>query len=702
MTTFATETLKQASYRMAYVRLTPARYVVDDLANEGGGIYSMTFSFPVVRVERNGVAISSTVSNPPGSNDQYYANEASSTFKVKLAAAPSASNIIVVYYYIFISTSALSAPTLPTDTIGFRVWEPRIINSPEVSLSMSDVITGVFSLSSGTLEIANSDRWFNQFLTANDSFKNKDIAVWFAINDVGGNAQKVFRGTMTSVNLGSDSVSIGYSDGFASMQRPAYMGDSYLEAYFRRETGSFPTMNPAQNGMPCRYIVGWSSRYQQIASDDAVYTYQDSVGTGDQIDQYYEDAVCTNYTQAIGTSANRVWGLCRIKAGKLKTQTFGSITRVYSHADAIHYYIKFSGHNLKVGETVKWTEAAVVYYGQVVYNTAFTYSGNSYDCAIVAATGGTAMSTSSTFTSQSGVALYWYDASATAWRTLYSTRDYTTSTSSTTGGNDYVQITLVNNFEANFGAAAIDPSTDYIKWRVFQDVSSNAARHATILGNICTAAGLTKDAVTFDAVGSSLAVDCMFSMPNCDETEYRSYLEYAQDLLGGTLGFIAMNDLEQVEYHLLDTPSSTNSRDANLCLANSVECAVEYQDVITEVIASNPHNVAQRVLDDTNGPSISRTSLKAKYLHGIDASLSLRHPLENIGLRIDAIINLRSNRRALYQFKTSTIDLTTELGDDLQLETNLLGTATSDDLTVIGYQRGLDSTTITATDLEGL
>lgn len=718
MTTFATEKLKPSSYRMALVRLTPGKYLNDNLSADGGGVYSLGTSAgrpiimspmsTVARIERNGVALSSTASNPPTVNDTYYISETTNTLKVKLAAAPSASNVLVMFYYIYLATEPVSAGADPTGTSRDVIWEPRVINSPDVSQNVSDVVDGTFTLSSSGISIANPDRWFNRYLTQLDSFYKKKVEIWYAINDVGANCKLVFTGTISGVRVNSDTVDLSFTDGFQPLKQTAYMGDTYQESIFLRESGSYPSANPAQVGQPCRYIIGASSRYQQAASDDATYTYRDSVGTGDQLDSYYEDAVCTSFTMLINDLNNRVWTLCRTKTGLLKTQTFGSITRVASLGGGAYFYVKFSGHNLKVGETVRWTEAAVVYYGQVTYDTAFTYSGNSYDCAVLAAAGGSAMTTSSTFTAQKGVALYWYDSSADTWRTLYSQRDWTTSTTTTSGGNDLVKVTFANSFETALGVASLDPTIDKIKFRVFL-ANDSTWLHSTVLQSLVEASGLTIDTTTFTAAGAQLAANCMFSIPNLDETDYRDYFSYIQDMLVGTMGMIALNDSQQVEYHLLDAPSSTDSRDGNLALNDSVECEVGYQDIYTEVVASNPHNVASRVLDDTSGPAVSRSSLKAKYLHGGSNRLTLRHCLEKIGARIDAIINLRSMRRALYTFKTATADLSTEIGDDVLLETNVIGSnssdiyaVTNDSLTVVGYQRGLDSTTVTATDLEGL
>ena len=135
---FADEIDRSDSHRYALVRLRPARYVSESLSLSGG-VYQMTFPYPVARVERNGTALTEDATTP-STNDHWYYDETTQTLKVKLASAPdSSTNIVCAFYYLFYTSKAEGAEAYetPTDSATtVRPWEPRLRAEPEITQAM--------------------------------------------------------------------------------------------------------------------------------------------------------------------------------------------------------------------------------------------------------------------------------------------------------------------------------------------------------------------------------------------------------------------------------------------------------------------------------------------------------------------------------------------------------------------------------------
>lgn len=216
---------KRASKRFMLVRLTPARYVNDSLSLVGG-VYTMTFPYPVASVERNGSALTKDTSTP-STNDHYYFDESGQTLSIKLASAPSSTNIIVVYYYLFLTGNEPQRTyETPTDTATtVRDWEPKLVSYPRLSQSISNLVGGVFSIQSSNLQIINTDYSFQSYLTVNDSFYQKQVEIWMAVDDVS-NIYKIFTGRVVSVKADKSVVTLDVSDGFYQLKSSAFMGDT--------------------------------------------------------------------------------------------------------------------------------------------------------------------------------------------------------------------------------------------------------------------------------------------------------------------------------------------------------------------------------------------------------------------------------------------------------------------------------------------
>lgn len=680
----------RASDRFMLVRLTPARYVSGDLAADGGGVYSMAWTYPIAKVERNGTVLTETTTNPPGTNDYWYHDESSGTFKVKLASAPSSTNVVVIYYYLFYTNQkAREAYETPTDSATtLRDWEPRLTALPTITQSIRNVTSGVFSVSASGLELINSDYAFQNYLTANDSFRGKDVDIWLCVNDTS-EIQKVFKGAVDSLSLSEGFVSISFLDLFSTLDQPCYMGDTAAEAFFTRT--EYPTLAADDEGVPRKYVAGGGNRC--VVFDNGTY-----------IRQLFDGEEAVNISSSVGGAGdNLTWGLCRIPPGGIKNQSFGSITRTTFFAGG-QSWAYVSNHTFSAGETLQWVELGVTYRALILYVEEFIEGGLTYNLAISDISPGR-LTTSSTIAALPKIALALkHPQEGVAYPGGYAvsplqyTDGFSISTTTTSGGNTLVDIVLVNT-NIRVAGASLVPETDRLLYRV---VPAADANHAAVLERLVEAAGLAINASTFSTATSALDADCRFTIPYFDEIEYKTYTEYAEDLLSCTLGAVYQNSSQEVAYELLDSEAGAQTIDRHVYLKGSLSASVDYNDVVTQIVAYNPHAIELNELDAADPSSATSEDLVAKYLHGAKTT-RFRHLMTSLANRIDAILAVRSSPRILYRFETATKNLTSLLNDPITLEADaVLGGSGTKDLSVVTIDNSGTSTVVEALDLESL
>lgn len=687
----ASEKVKLATERFLLVRINPARFVEPVFVS--GSLYEMAFPYPVNRLERNGVALTkvTTVSN----DDEWSYDESTGILSVQLADPPDDStNILIAYYYLFytgtITRSISEDPEDPLTTT--REWEPRILQYPVISQSFENIINGVFTISDTSIEIINTAGEFQRFLTVNDSFNNKDVEIWMCINNAQ-NIQKIFTGTVSAISCSQNTVVLSLLDRFNTLKQPAFMGDTTDEAIFRRNPSSYPALDPKQNGKPNPYIVGSTSRYQTAGQPDMPAggppAYLLSVGT---------EGVCLDYSADVSDTTNRIWGLGRIK-GNLQDQSFGTILDTLDTM-AGYRFIKFDSiSNVFIGDTFSWNELGTDYYAVVNFVGDFTYLGNDYNLVISDPTG--PFTLSSTVSSLKSIGVF-IEApnSVQTYAVPRQIRDYTTSELTTSDGNRFIKIEFTVGFESNFpDLGFLAPDAMQVFYRLSNTVVFS---HADILEEILGKVGLPILASTFTAAEGALPVNARFHIPNFDEDAADNYLKYVQDVLSSTLGTLKINSSFEVEYHLLEAPVSNDLRDSFLMLDSGTFCEIDYADIVTKIIAFNPHNDSGDAVDDVNTPAATAESLKARYLHGLVNVDRFRHVLEELTTKIQDHINLKSMRKAKYTFETATQDIDSELGSDLEIDNKIVLGGGTQDVKIVTIEKAPAKIKVQALDLKGL
>jgi hypothetical protein len=719
--TFSTAIAEQNSFRGVLVRFTGARDVTLSLTSLGSNRYSYVFEGPVVitSVLKNATALTVQTSAAAVNADmEYHYDESTYTLTVQSNTAPAiASTLIIVKYYLFFTDSSYltEAPETPTDSASsLRYWEPRLRGGVSLAQDVTNLISGIFSLSLSSITLVNTDRALNRWLGQYDSFYQKPVDFFFVVN-AKTNTYRAFQGCVTQISVQDDAVTFSLDDAFSRLKQMAYMGDTREEAVFLDEAGSFPNMNHAQSGRPCKFIIGSRTRHDQYIQSGNLSGSTNSPPRmalreydADNAESY-EEAVNTNYSAGASTSANRTWGLCRIPTGCLKSQTFGTFVRykIRGSIDNPVLELQQTGHNLVEGEIIQMDNGGGTYlWCYVLYAGSFTDTGDAYNLSVEV------VSDSSNDLPELAPPAYVAQDSVRIWvlrgedGLMYQAmpgRDYTVTKTTTSGGNQYLSITFVNNFEANYPFSAwsgpLDPSADRVFFHLW--LTGNSYGHADVVQDLCEESGLSVNAASFAAAASGLSANCRFSIPMATETEYRRYIDYCEEILKGTFGVLSLNNAGEVLYNLIDVPSSTDSRDTNSVLNDSFTASIDYEDICSTLVFKNVHFNSVKAKADGDAYQVHE-SVPARYLHGIERTEELEHVLEDMSARAELIFKFRSNRKVVYTFKTPTIDLETEISDDLQIEhPNVLGSDSSVDVTVIGYRRSPENVEIKATDLKG-
>lgn len=717
---FVSEASKVNSERAILCKITPARYIGDDLASIGGGIYETSWSYDIERIERNGQILTED-SVAPTVNDHWFWD--GSNLQVKLAAAPSASNVIVVFYNLYYSSNAnyTIAYKDPEATSGEQtIWEPRLQNSPKVKQTVKNIITGTITSSISQLNIVNTDHVFEQYLTDNDSFFEKSVSIWSIINGTE-NIQKLFFGKITKISLSENTVSLTLYDIFSLLDQPALFGDTLAECYWTLE--NWPNMYPQHDGRPIRMVL--MERTTNFASDrgDTGITWPATVQTTEDDYTQILEATCTDYTHNGGGTDNRTWGICRFDSSGPRTLDWGTITAIVQKTlvgTTVDIGLKTSSDfNIRQGDSVTVINGGIPCHGICLVDTNYTYDfGSGSDtyqilCRLDCPSGIPTFTTSDTFVeSQAPSVAYFIDKrfdpgsgngiAGVALRGAH--LNYTVS--NTSSGNKYGYVTFFNNFETSttYGVSSyftnasnswLDPAffRVFFIWGAAADLN-----HAEIVNKICSYVGIPVNSASIATAKAALSSNVAFTVPFKGENKIQSYRNYLENICSSTAGIVFGNSNFELEYKLLSTPSSTDLIDSNSY--TTVNASLSYQDIVTEVQYYNRHIIDDQRITAASTPSSTVSSDIPKYLHGISNAIRREHVLDEITTRKQDIFNIISNRTATYRFVTPTRDLTTELGDDIKLESDkILGGSGSSELKVISINKGVDSVEIEATDL---
>ena len=148
-------------------------------------------------------------------------------------------------------------------------------------------------------------------------------------------------------------------------------------------------------------------------------------------------------------------------------------------------------------------------------------------------------------------------------------------------------------------------------------------------------------------------------------------MKYLQKICESCGTYLTINSDDEIEYHVLDTPSSADEVTDIEALAGTVEVSVDYNDIATEIIASNRHANELITQDDQEAGVVVENAAAAR-LHGLDNRIKLEHVCDDITGRLPALLRLRSSPKIRYKFDTATYNMDSIIGDDIKIVSDIV------------------------------
>lgn len=663
---FSTVKSNLSSEKISLVKIQGAREVGSLLSLDTGTTYTHTFHVQALeKIVVDGTTYTLVTSTP--SSTQYTYNESTKLITINLGTAYVAQKVVVFFNLFYSLDQTRIAPEIPTDTSSTeRAWMPRLSKSPSTTVDFRNITDGKLQFSSSAVRLHNQDHNFEQYLGDNDSFANKKITVYTAIDDVE-NVKVSFEGRISRIDVDKE-VIIDFDSNFALLDQTFFSNGSYLSSTFN--SSKFPNMNRLNENEPIRKLYSEITTYSVIEENVTKLLYQLS-------HTLMLSAVCTDYDDEIIVTNNREWGTI-LSEGDNGDQT--DTVQSIDHTDVDYSLIGFTaGKKYRIGDTLLIN----TYQVQIKY---VDNIANTFRC-----TKNASIVTTETIT-RKGVSAIVVRQDDTSYYPLYD-RDYTLSV----GTNNAILITFVDDFEATLGMTPLDPNVDVVRFRAWGDTGMSI-NHGDVLKDVMETVGFTINTASITAANLT-TLETNFFIPQIEESAFPTFGSIIQSMLTSTLGYLTVNNDLEIEYALFDTPSPgvTDTRDDDDIVRGSTRINIDYTQMYNSITPINKHDVI-----DLNYTNVGFESDKATYLHEAKKNREFTHLLASPD-RTQKVLDLISERKLLYQYVVKAIDLDSIVGDDYQLSgVTLAGNDSSKDVTIVEIEKNTETVIITASDLLGL
>lgn len=241
---FVDEIAEGMSKRHTFVRLSPVKLLKTSLTLSSGNLYSMQFvgnPFSVVFSDFTTVTYTEDADILTNlTNNTWYYNRSTTTLYVNTTATiiGNTSNVLQLHHHITVTDSQDVDLTVDPIVGGdLVIWEDRLKLSPKFTSSIVNMLDAVVSTSSSNITLENSDSYLAKWFGIDDTFSDRPVIVWFQVNEV---FQKVFTGTVRTLDYNDTTIAIGVVDSTTLFDQPCYMGGTRDEAIY---TTSGRTLN---------------------------------------------------------------------------------------------------------------------------------------------------------------------------------------------------------------------------------------------------------------------------------------------------------------------------------------------------------------------------------------------------------------------------------------------------------------------------
>ena len=697
---FATIKNNLSSNKFYLVRMNPACSIMNSLTLVSGNTYTHIFHTDTLSaIKVNGTAYAKVTGVPIAS--QYSFDETTRLITITLhdtlVNIQSNGNIVSFYYLFYTDELGIYATEDPEDanTI-MRFWEPRLANNPNFQETQEDVIDGFLSVGNTSISLNNEDNNFQKYLTVNDSFCRKSVSIWQCLDDVE-NIQKFFLGFSIDLKIG-DKVDISIDNSFSALNDTVYSGATSIKSIFN--VTDYPNVFGESKDTPIYRI--YSKVSKTIDSNaNLAYTYSAHVNSLTSELQYYLSENCykltnINFDTFASTTVNRSWAACFAStASSTLTETASGVS------DA--------GADYGVGpNTVFYVTVADSSFYNNGDNIAIngSYAGRRYVANIDTATRisiwGGVLANGNTITRPAiSFIQIWDNLNSNYVYTLRHTRDYTISTDS----NGVYIITLVNNFEANFGGSNIVSGIWGNAKLGYRAYNHDDLKHGTILKSIVENIGLTVDNASI-VTANSTSLKTNFSIPYFGSISFENANVYLKDLLTSTFGMIYINNSFEVGYVLFNTVSASNDITNDEIIDGTLTQTIDYKDIKTSFAFQNIHGTylpGFGFLDVDTRSSLAVEKTSSIYLHEMKKQKTINFITEDMTNSKNRIMDVLSNRRARVELTTKGTNFTSLLGDNFNiLSDDIIGINASISIKILSINKKADETNIVGFDLYNL
>lgn len=665
---FDTVKLQASSEKFNLIRFEPARAVENDLVLSSGTTYTITFAFsPVSRVTVDGVSYTKVSSSP--TSGQFSFDESTKLLTINLGVALTDQIVVVFYYLFFTKDKARVTFETPTDdSTPNRVWLPRISEDPSFDFNLRDITEGLISFGTSAITLSNQDGFFEQYFGDDDSWANKKVTIWLALEDVE-NVRVVFRGLIRTATI-SRQVSIEYFDEFSVLNKTFYGNGSFINSSFNLVR--FPSLhNPRQN-FPIYRLYAESSYYRVIDEGTATGLFK--------LSPYrLLEASCVLFSTDITLSTNRRWGTIYYEGdGGVQTDTVAAV----DHTDANFSLIDYgTGKKYKIGDTLHFGGSK---YARVLYvDTINEQIKTTKEATIAVSDTITRPGVSAIVILQNDIFYY----------PLFQ-RDYTVDYG--VDNNNIISIQFNTDFESNVSMPSpLNPDLDQVFYRAWADTGKDL-KHGSVVQEILETAGLTVDTASITAANTASSVKTNFYIPFVADQGFTTFANNLGKLLQSTFGYIALNNDLEFTYALFETPTNDNEVTDRQILLGSYDQFLDYNDIINEMFPENDHDIFE--VGFTNNSVMSD---RATYLHESSVSRTYNHVLADSS-RMQSLFDYLSNRKGFFSFSTKT-NPDVIIGDNYAItRDNIIGDAGSKNVTLIKVSKKATKTDVMGFDLLGV
>jgi hypothetical protein len=686
--------LEQSSEKNILVKMSCRLNLNEYLSLHSGSVYKAENIDEDIYILYYNDVIYNEVNSIPTSSQEYYYNKDTKELYV-YGTAPSSTDAYFAEFYIYFSSGHdryLGSDPINSPNVNLRHWQARITSTPILTQTIRNIVDGVLELSISSMSIANSDEYFDKYLGANYSFMNMIIESWHIIGSVENIAYN-FIGYISSISKNKDLINFETYDILQPLNKNCVLGQICKTGINR--VSPFINIQPSKKDVPIKVYFGKDSPYRSFQVVTAGAT---SYGPFRAVDgSSLDSAICYGYSQNISLTTNRSYvlglaasfgfgdGFQNMSAAITATATSGAYSRLtMSVANAA----KFS-----IGDTPRITTNTGTWDLQIIdinYASGYLFVGNA---------GLFATATSVNDSKVMRLEVLMDD-------TLYFLQQnthYTIGSGTYPTGFiflDYVTVTLINNVEGAVGMPRpINPETDEIKFKIKPKTLNQ--NHSDVLNIILRSLNYPIESSSFATAKTDLVSNAMFSIPFKDSDDYPSYLEVVQRLLSSSLGYIYLNSNFEIGYSIFKTPSSVVEIDDDDIIDGTFSVSFDYNDIESSISAFNE-------ADDRFNPLVKSTidaiSQNNSYFYKIESEESkFSHILENMTVKIDDHVGLKSNRKIKIAFSSASKLFDSKIGDDIVLKRSILPeNVTQMQVKIIEITKLPDRVNVVVTDLKGL